>query len=91
MNVEERLFLASLSNTNRRNDMNDILEYFSNLLEIVKRANPNKIDVLEKYEDNLIHSIIKEGINNFYASKIKKYIPYEEEDEVDQTIKKERM
>lgn len=86
MNVEERLFQASLSETNVKSDMNEILEFLSNLTSLVKAANPQKVEVFQKYEDSLIQTILKEGMNSYYSSKIKLYIPYDEDEEKEEKL-----
>ncbi len=84
------MFIASLSYTNLRNDMNEILEYFANLLEMVKKHNPQKAALYEKHEDDLIKLIVKDGLKNFYSSKIKLYIQ-EDYDEEERDIEMEKQ
>jgi hypothetical protein len=70
--------------------MNEILEYFAKLLEMVKKHNPQKAELYEKHEDDLIRLIIKEGLKNFYASKIKLYID-EDYDEIEREKELEKQ
>lgn len=82
--------MASLSETNLRNDMNEILEYFAKLFEMVKKHNPQKSELYEKHEDDLIRLIVNEGLKNFYASKIKLYID-EDYDEIEREKELEKQ
>lgn len=90
MNHEERLLTASLSETNMRDDINAILECFSNVCDLVYQTNRGKEDLLNRYEEKVLGMVIDAGLKSFYASKVKLHSQeLDEEEEKNGEVKKE--
>ena len=79
MNEEERFLLACLHPENIKQDLNSLLDYLEKIYEAIKMVNQ------EGDENFIIQYSIEKGLNHFYSSKIKLYIP-DDEDEVDLPI-----
>ena len=87
MNNEERILDAFISKTNIKQDLNEILEYISKMFEAITKLHYNKLDIIDKNEEELINFIVKEALKNFFSSKIMLYIHDEYEEDKPVQIK----
>jgi hypothetical protein len=81
MNNEERLLHSLFSETNLKEDLNEILEYLDKMFKVIKEFNKEKYS--DKFDNEIIKLIVKEGFENFLSSKVKLY-SFDREDSDDE-------